>query len=79
MAEPDDAFADAQKELLKRIARYKHAPGLAALEHRMGRYCGSDDAVDAVVTSLVKSGRLRVTDKLFHLPSVWDDFFADLG
>lgn len=79
MAEPDDAFADAQREILKRIGRYKNAPGIAALEHRLGRYCGGADAVDAVVISLVKSGRLRVTNKIFHLPSPWDDFFADLG
>ena len=79
MAEPGDAFEDAQRELLKRIGRYRHAPSLGALNHRMRRYCGGDNEVDAVVLSLVKSGRLRVTNKLFHLPTVWDDFFASLG
>ncbi len=79
MAEHDDAFADAQKELLKRLSRYKHAPTLAAIVHRMKRYCGGENEVDAVVLSLVKSGKLRVTNKLFHLPTVWDEFFSSLG
>lgn len=79
MAAPDDAFADAQREILKRVRRYKNAPSIAALEQRLGRYCGGADAVDAVVISLVKSGQLRVTNKIFYIPSVWDNFFADLG
>lgn len=79
MAEPDEAFADAQKELLKRVGRYKKAPTLPALVHRVQRYCGGENEVDAVVLSLVKGGRLRVTNKVFYLPSVWDDFFSDLG
>lgn len=79
MAEAADAFADAQREVLKRVGRYKRAPGLPALRHRLGRYCGGEAAVEHVVMSLMKSGRLRCTNKLFHLPITWDDFFSDLG
>lgn len=79
MAEHNEAFVDAQAEMLRRIGRYKHPPAMAALYHRMGRYCGGADGVDSVVYSLIKSGRLRVTNKIFHLPSIWDDFFSSLG
>ncbi len=73
------AFEDAQKELLKRVGRYKKAPGLPELRNRMRRYCGGEAEVEHVVMSLMKTGRLRCTNKLFHLPLTWDDFFSDLG
>lgn len=79
MAEPSDAFADAQRELLKRVRRYKRAPTLPALCTRLKHYCGDEEAVEHVVRTLMRDGRLRCTNKIFHLPLTWDDFFGDLG
>lgn len=70
---------DAKRELLKRVGRYRHAPTLPALRHRLKRYCGSGEAVEWVVRELMRESRLRCTNKIFHLPTFWDEFFRDLG
>ena len=64
----DVAKDDAKAQILKRIGKYKNPPSLAALRHRLGRYCGGDRAVEELVSELMTGGQLRCTNKLFHLP-----------
>lgn len=74
------SYEDAKSEVLRRVAKYKKPPTMAALRNRLMRYFGAaksapyDEkskalwAVECAVGELVKEGRLRCTAKLFHLP-----------
>lgn len=62
------AKESAKLEVLKRIARYKKAPRLAALRSRLRKKLGGDWEVECCVGELVKDGRLRVTGGVFYLP-----------
>ena len=56
-------------EMVYRIGKYKKAPSLAALRTRFARVLDSDVAIENLVRSLLSAGRIRVTNKVFHLPT----------
>ncbi len=72
------AADECKAEILRRVERYKRAPSMAALIHRLEHYCGGAWPVEAYTLQLVKEGLLRVTDGTFYLPRKWD-MLADLG
>ncbi len=64
--------------LLGRVAKYRKPPTIQALRNRLKKALGGEWAVECLVTDMVKAGKLRVTNKLFHLPSKWDAL-SELG
>jgi hypothetical protein len=67
-----------EQELVKRLGRYKKPPTLKALRDRLHKVCGGEWGVECLVSELVKSGKLRVTDGVFYLPAKWEAF-SELG
>lgn len=72
------AADECKAEILRRVTRYKRAPSMAALIHRLDRFCGGPWAVEVYTLQLIKSGQLRVTDGTFYVPQKWDAL-SDLG
>ena len=77
-AREEHAADECKAEILRRVERYKRSPSMAALIHRLEKYCGGAWPVEVYAGQLVKEGKLRVTDGVFYLPQKWDDL-ADLG
>lgn len=77
-AREEHAADECKAEILRRVERYKKAPSMGALGHRLERYCGGIWAVEVYTFLLVKEGKLRVTDGVFYLPKKWDPL-SDLG
>lgn len=57
-----------KREVERRMRRYKRAPTLQALRRRLARFCGGEEEVETVLTSMIRDdGNLRVANKLFYL------------
>lgn len=77
-AREQHAAEECKAEILRRIERYKKPPSMAALSSRLEKYCDGAHSVEWYTLTLVKEGKLRVTDGVFCLPKKWDAF-SDLG